>query len=283
MSTFPPPPPATPLNPLPLLIPHLPILILTTLGCYGLQALSHVVAPRVVARYEEFDRKTRIGWASHVVSTVHALTIIPLAIQSAKSEILKADPLFGYDPWVGEVVAFTAGYFVWDTIDSYLHSTPGFVLHGAACLMVFLFSFRPFLAGFGAPFVLWELSTPFLNVHWFMDKAGWAERYPKFALGNSLMFMLVFFLVRIVYGAVYSVGFLQVMWDERERIPVFLHVIYCTGDIALMGLNCLWFSKMVRKMVERFSARKEPVVRVNGIITGHPHGVGLGGAVVKHD
>jgi hypothetical protein len=27
---------------------------------------------------------------------------------------------------------------------------------------------RPFLAGFGPPFLLWEMSTPLLNIHWFM-------------------------------------------------------------------------------------------------------------------
>jgi hypothetical protein len=27
---------------------------------------------------------------------------------------------------------------------------------------------RPFLAGFGPPFLLWEMSTPLLNMHWFM-------------------------------------------------------------------------------------------------------------------
>jgi hypothetical protein len=75
--------------------------------------------------------------------------------------------------------------FLWDTIDSLINSTIGFVVHGesfgrrpeaqadilspgVACLAVFLFSFRPFMAGFGPPFLLWEISTPFLNIHWFM-------------------------------------------------------------------------------------------------------------------
>ena len=34
-----------------------------------------------------------------------------------------------------------ARYFIWDTIDSLLNSTIGFVIHGAACLAVYLFSF----------------------------------------------------------------------------------------------------------------------------------------------
>lgn len=38
----------------------------------------------------------------------------------------------------------TGRYFLWDTVDSLINSTIGFVVHGAACLAVFLFSFvRP--------------------------------------------------------------------------------------------------------------------------------------------
>lgn len=36
---------------------------------------------------------------------------------------------------------FRSPSFLWDTIDSILHSSPGFMLHGVACLAVFGFSF----------------------------------------------------------------------------------------------------------------------------------------------
>ncbi|WWD21502.1 hypothetical protein CI109_105988 [Kwoniella shandongensis] len=240
-------------NPLPLLGPHLPTLLLSTAGWYCVQYLSHRLSPRWISKYGEFDERTRRGWATHVVSMVHALIVIPLAIRCLSSTSLKQDPLFGYDPFVGHVLAFSSGYFLWDTIDSSLNSTIGFVIHGAACLAVFLFSFRPFLAGFGPPFLLWELSTPFLNIHWFMDKAGLNTRYPTFFLVNALVFMLVFFLARIVYGGANSLLFFNTMWQERANIPLHLQVIYCGGNLALNALNWLWFSKMLKKMIARLS------------------------------
>ncbi|KAK8847411.1 hypothetical protein IAR55_005269 [Kwoniella newhampshirensis] len=241
------------LNPLPLLGPHLPTFILSTAGWFLVRHLSHRLSPKWVGKYAEFDDRTRRGWATHVVSMVHALTVIPLAIRCLSSTTLKQDPLFGYDPFVGHVLAFSSGYFLWDTIDSSLNSTIGFVVHGAACLAVFLFSFRPFLAGFGPPFLLWELSTPFLNIHWFMDKAGLNNRYPTFFLINALAFMLVFFLARIVYGGANSLLFFHTMWTERDHIPLHLQVIYCGGNLALNALNWLWFSKMLKKMIARLS------------------------------
>ncbi|OCF32604.1 hypothetical protein I317_00373 [Kwoniella heveanensis CBS 569] len=245
-------------NPLPLLGPHLPIFILSTIFFYAIQLASHRLSPKLVSKYAEFDKRTRIGWATHVVSMVHAILVIPLAFQCLQSTILSLDPVFGYDPFVGHVLAFSSGYFLWDTIDSLLNSSIGFVVHGAACLAVYMFSFRPFLAGFGPPFLLWELSTPLLNIHWFMDKSGLSTRYPTFFLVNALLFMLVFFLARIVYGGANSVLFFQTMWTERHRIPLHLHLIYCTGNLALNGLNWLWFSKMLKKMYARIQGEDTP-------------------------
>ncbi|KAK6903724.1 hypothetical protein I204_02655 [Kwoniella mangroviensis CBS 8886] len=261
------------LNPLPHLGPHLPPFLLSTLFFYGIQYTSHKISPRLIAKYGEFDKRTRTGWATHVVSMVHAILVIPLAFQCLSSPSLKSDPVFGYDHFVGHVFAFSSGYFLWDTLDSLMNSTIGFVVHGAACLAVFMFSFRPFLAGFGAPFLLWELSTPLLNIHWFMDKSGLSARYPTFFLANALIFMLVFFLARIVYGGANSLLFFRTMWDERDRIPLHLHVIYCSGNLALNALNWLWFSKMLGKMYARIQGdekvkspkagkgEKEPLLR----------------------
>lgn len=66
---------------------------------------------------------------------------------------------------------------------------------------------------------------------------------------------------------VQSVAFIQAMYTNRDRIPLHLHIIYCTGNLALNGLNFLWFSKMVAKMVARLKGRdvpkgeKEPLLR----------------------
>jgi hypothetical protein len=48
------------------------------------------------------------------------------------------------------------------------------------------------------------------------------------------------------------------MYNNRDRIPLHLHIIYCTGNLALNGLNFLWFSKMVGKMVDRLKGSDQP-------------------------
>jgi hypothetical protein len=46
------------------------------------------------------------------IATVHALVVIPLAVRSLQSRILAKDPVFGYDPFVGHVLAMSSGW-VW--------------------------------------------------------------------------------------------------------------------------------------------------------------------------
>ena len=80
----------------------------------------------------------------------HALVVVPLALRSLWLGALKDDPVFGYDPIVGNLLALSSGYvlflldhgcnrwgadgryFIWDTLDSALHSTLGFVVHGTS-------------------------------------------------------------------------------------------------------------------------------------------------------
>lgn len=51
------------------------------------------------------------------------------------------------------------------------------------------------------------------------------------------------------------------MYVNRNRIPLHLHIIYGVGNLALNGLNFLWFSKMFAKMIARLHGEDEPKVK----------------------
>lgn len=42
----------------------------------------------------------------------HAVVIVPLALKSLRSRVLAEDPVFGYDPMVGDVLAMSSGYVI---------------------------------------------------------------------------------------------------------------------------------------------------------------------------
>lgn len=60
--------------------------------------------PRLVPR-----RQAHRGQRLTCIAQVHAVVAIPLAIKSLQSTILAKDPVFGYDPFVGNALAYSAG------------------------------------------------------------------------------------------------------------------------------------------------------------------------------
>jgi len=121
-------------SPLPHLGPHLPVLVISTVTCYTIQHLAHIVTPQLLGKkWEGFDAKTRQGWASHcvcksissrlclpwgekekewtalMIAMTHALVVVPLALRSLWLGALKDDPVFGYDPIVGNLLALSSG------------------------------------------------------------------------------------------------------------------------------------------------------------------------------
>lgn len=58
---------------------------------------------------------------------------------------------------------------------------------------------RPFLAYYGPRFLLWELSTPFLNLNWFFDRTP--LKGTKLHLVNGIALLVSFFSARLIYGS----------------------------------------------------------------------------------
>lgn len=118
--------------------------------------------------------------------------------------------------------------------------------------------------------MLYELSTPFLNIHWFFDKLGMTGT--KAQLYNGITLLAVFFSCRLVWGAyssfnIYndvwhalyfdrstkSVGSPEMMQFAGDRsLPTWLVVLYMGGHVTLQALNVFWFNKMIAAVRKRF-------------------------------
>lgn len=140
---------------------------------------------------------------------------------------------------------------------------------------------RPFVNYYAPIFILWELSTPFLNVHWFCDKLGLTGT--KLQLYNGFALLFTFFSARLVYGTYQSY---QVFTDihaalgshptlpdlaaaaangtepltdvlrfatATTTVPAWLGVAYLASNCVLNFLNFYWFFKMVSAVRRRFT------------------------------
>jgi len=128
--------------------------------------------------------------------------------------------------------------------------------------MVYGLSFRPFLGYYGARFLLWELSTPFLNIHWYLDKTDRTGGYLQ--IMNGIVLLITFFFARICYGGLMSVRFFYTLSDVRSEIPTAMATIYALGNVALQALNWFWFYKMLFALRNRFSKKPPSHVSKKG-------------------
>ncbi|KAF8643855.1 hypothetical protein AX16_008872 [Volvariella volvacea WC 439] len=230
-------------------------------------AIHLVVAPYLsrkwfpVAYGEKLrSRLAKNNWAIHVVSQVHTVIVVPLALWNIYKEpsgyIDNQEKAFGWTDSAGFLHAIACGYFLWDALDAVINFIDlGFVAHGISCLTIYLLSFRPFIAYYGRRCLLWETSTFFLNIHWFLDKTG--RTGTTFQLVNGIALLASFFGVRIVYGGITSYYFYHTLREVHETVPLSYTLIYGLGNLLLQSLNWFWFTKMITALRKRFQPKVE--------------------------
>ncbi len=118
--------------------------------------------------------------------------------------------------------------------------------------------------------MLYELSTPFLNIHWFFDKISMTGT--KAQLYNGIALIAVFFSCRLVWGAYSSFNIYRDVWNAlhfdrsvkiggteemmqfagNRSLPTWLVAMYMGGHVTLQALNVYWFTKMIAAVKKRF-------------------------------
>ena len=205
--------------------------------------------------------------------------------------------VWGYSGATGMVQAFSAGYFVWDLLASAMDVDVhgwGALVHAASAVVVSGLGFvsfspsslflvdlggkegkgggvggpgadvkvykkRPFLNYYGLNFVLYELSTPFLDIHWFLDKLGLTGSRAQ--LINGIALIASFGASRLVWGTYQSVNMYRDVWralNTHEELPVppWLALAYLLANTLLSGLNFYWFGRMIVTVRKRFDKPK---------------------------
>jgi len=220
-----------------------------------IQYLSAHFSPIVLGdAYNKLSRKTQINFDIHVVSMVQCVLSIGLLLPTWNHPHYQNrlhDPhssILGYTPYGGFVCAISLGYFLWDLyvcLKFYSLFGVGFLFHGFAAVYVFGTSFYPFCMPWIPAFLLFELSTPFVNINWFANRLPKGTFSDKTVMINGLMLLFTFFSVRIAWGF-YAVYLLAIdMFQIWDQLPWYLPVPVLALNVLLDTLNVYWFSKMV--------------------------------------
>ncbi|PWN48961.1 DUF887-domain-containing protein [Violaceomyces palustris] len=250
---------------------HLPTVIRSLLIWVSLQLLSSGLSPILFPKtYPKLKKLTRISWDVHFVALVHACVITPLAARIwwkirqegglSGQHPLAVDRLYGYDRETAQVYAIALGYFIWDSFISIKYDGPGFIAHGLVAFTAMLLVFYPVFMYDGLGFLLWELSTPFLNIHWFLDKCGKTGSTAQ--LVNAIFLLSSYVGARLTFGLYNSIGWFRFVvfpaTPHSPPLPKYIAIFYMVGNVTLNCLNFFWFRAMVRAVQKRFTAEPKP-------------------------
>lgn len=272
-----------------------------------------VVSPVVSTRffpqhYPRHDRAKKANWDTHVVSLFQSVLINVLAlwvmfVDEERQNMDFEQRIWGYDGGCGLIQGLATGYFIWDlgiTIMNLDIFGFGLLAHAVSALAVYTLGFRPYINFYSPVFILYELSTPFLNIHWFFDKLNMTGSKPQ--LYNGIALLVTFFSCRLVWGTYQSVLVYADMWQSVTRgpsaeylaqafadpatagdpntnpmffardaapVPLALTAVYFASNLVLNSLNWFWFVKMVAAVKKRFEPPKPGKVK-GGAVPAEP-------------
>lgn len=254
-------------------------------------AFSRYFFPRI---YPSFNARTKLNWDVHIVSFVQSTLICSMALwviwkDDERYTMDQKERVHGYTGASGLIQAFAGGYFLWDLMVTVQHVRIfgiGMLFHAISALCVFSLGFRPFVNFYATNFILYELSSPFLNIHWFCDKLNMTGGTIQFV--NGIVLLFTFFSCRIIWGtyqsfrvfadiyAAYTAGAVTLsdpefgklnnstivgnagykhdilQFAEGQTVPLWLAGAYLASNLTLNGLNWFWFGKMIETLRKRF-------------------------------
>ena len=162
------------------------------------------------------------------------------------------DPIYGFYLPATYVFNIALGYFLYENILNF--STQSLIsekLHGIAAFMVYSLGYITNLFSKYAIFYLtYEISTIFLN------KAQTSNN-----LVYKILFVLTFFVFRIILGTFVSYDFVSRVYDELSSYfenKIILYYVFCVMImlcIFFVGLNYFWFYKIMKK-VQKLMAKQ---------------------------
>ncbi|KAJ2577248.1 hypothetical protein GGH19_001480 [Coemansia sp. RSA 1807] len=236
---------------LPKLISYWPALLGISIVFQLLRLSSNTLSSLVFgAKFDSLSARQKYDWGIRVVSQVHAIIVVVLAVPVFFKEELRRDTLYGFNDHAAQLYTIVCGYFLWDifvSVSDVKKVGAGFVVHAVASFS------RPSLQYYGASFIMFEASTIFLNINWWLDKLGMTGSRLQFY--NASILLSLYFIVRIVFGTYMSYSLFKDLDAHGTQTSTTLYYFYRVGNHAILGLSYYWFYLMISAVKKRFPTK----------------------------
>ncbi|KAI8322009.1 hypothetical protein GQ54DRAFT_304328 [Martensiomyces pterosporus] len=210
-------------------------------------ALSNFLTPVILpGMWKRLTKVERYKWNVRKTSALHAMYIVTMSLVVIANTKLRRDPLHGTDPVAETSFTVTVGYFLWDIINTYNNvdiNGWGFMVHAVMSFGVYLLSYTPFLQYYGACFMMFEVSTLFLNLHHALEDMGFKDSILYFINGMALVSS--FFFARIVYGTILSINVWRDMASSTVPINPLIANFVRLSNLTLLSLSYYWFGVII--------------------------------------
>ncbi|GMM44413.1 Tda4 protein [Pichia kluyveri] len=243
-----------PENPSNQLIEHWHEIVFFTIFFHVIMLIAPIINSKYFGKfYDDLktnDPMTKINYDIRIVgiiqSTISALVCIPMFAHPQFWE----NPVRGSYPFAGLIASFIIGYFIWDLIYCCIgyYSIFGieYLFHAAGALFVFGTTLIPFCQPFLCAFLIFELSTPFVQLHWMFTRSPKGMWSDKLITINGIFLITSFFFSRIIWGVYATIWSFFLCYPQREYYPIWLLPVVYVLNSGFQFLNFMWFSKMIK-------------------------------------
>lgn len=203
------------------------------------------------------DEVLKLNFDIRVVCIVQAIMSVLFCIPMFMHPIFKSNPIDGTYDFAGLAASFTIAYFIWDLLYCCLFHYDmfgfEFLFHAFGALYVFGLTLLPFCQPFLCAFLIFEASTTFVQLHWMFTnspKGMWSDTLITI---NGIILIVVFFLVRIVWGVYATIYSFFKCLELTDKYPLWLIGSVYILNLGFQFLNFMWFSMMIKAAVETLS------------------------------
>ncbi|ODV88385.1 hypothetical protein CANCADRAFT_15610, partial [Tortispora caseinolytica NRRL Y-17796] len=235
---------------------YVPQIIVVAIAYHIIYLMASLFTP-LLPGFSGLSLKRKTDFNIRIVSQVQCAVILYVIVPLFYDQSLAEDTIFATSDYSYFAASCAAGYFLWDSLICMVYYNMfgfPFLMHGLISLTVFTFGFYPALHYWIPRFLLFECSTPFVNIHWYSTHIDWPLIFtPTFTKVNGIILIVVFFFCRIVFGWYYAINLYIDVFAARDRIPWFIMCFLVAGNTFLNSLNVIWFTKMIRLAKRSFS------------------------------
>ena len=198
------------------------------------------------------EKANAFTWVTSLTGLVHHFIICSLCFKKIFNSTpeIEGDKMYGADDGINKIFAIATAYFLWDlsVCLRYGIKDAGFIVHAFICMLCYLFGQGPYLHWYGIRFLLFEISSIFLQIRSVLSCLEIKGLSIKYA---ELGFAFSFFVVRMLYGIPLSIAFWKdsiALLRSGKAHSLFVVWFYFVANIIVNILNTFWFSLILKKL-----------------------------------